>query len=203
MQTRMFIGMICVTALLQGCMSAAVTGAQTIYNRHGIEKNMKDQYIALQVHRKLEIDNKAGEFRNANMTVAAYDGEVLLAGQVPEVWQRQRAEELVKQIPDVKRVYNLIKIASPASTLTLLSDVWLTTKVKAKMIAANDLDGSQVKVVSENGTVYLMGIVPPEQAERAAEIASSTGGVRDVVKMFSYITISKQAYRPILPNTSQ
>ena len=195
MKSGMLIGMIISALLLQGCMSAAVTSAQTVYNRHGIEKNLRDQYITLQAHRRLEIDNQKREFENANITVATYNGDVLLTGQVPETWQRERAGEIVKAIPNVKRVFNLLKIASPSSTLVRLSDVWLTAKVKAKMIASNDLDGSQIKVVSENGTVYLMGIVPPKEADVAVDIASSTEGVAEVVKMFSYMIITRKPLR--------
>jgi len=63
------------------------------------------------------------------------------------------------------------------------------------MIASNDLDGSQIKVVSENGTVYLMGIVPPKEADVAVDIASSTEGVAEVVKMFSYMIITRKPLR--------
>ena len=193
MQTRLVVVFVSLSLLLQGCMNAAVTGAQTVYNRQSLQKNFKDQYISLQAYQKINnVDNK--EFKNANVTVATYNREVLLTGQVPEVWQREKAEALVKKIPDVEKVYNLIKIASPSSTLIRISDAWLTTKVKAKLIASNDVDATQVKVVSENGTVYLMGILPPDQADAAVNIASSTAGVESVVKIFSYITISKRRY---------
>ena len=66
------------------------------------------------------------------------------------------------------------------------SDSWLTTKVKSKLIAYKDIDSTKIKVVTENGVVYLMGLVFPEEGNRAARVTSETKGVRKVVKVFEY-----------------
>lgn len=174
---------------LQGCMNVATSGMQAVYNRHSIEKNLSDQYISMQAYQKLYVDTK--EFKDSNISIATYNGEVLLAGQVPVANQKTQAEAAIKQINDVQEVHNLISVASPSSTLTRMSDAWLTTKVKAKLIASGDVDATQIKVVTENGTVYLMGVLPPEQAEAAVDIASNTDGVASVVKIFSYLRITK------------
>lgn len=174
---------------LQGCVNVATTGAQAVYNRHSIEKKVNDQYISMRAFQALHF--KTEDFNDANISIATYNGEVLLAGQAPTTWQRQKAEHIVRAIPDVKTVYNQIKIASPSSTLTRVSDAWITSKVKAKLIAAEDVDATQIKVVTENGTVYLMGIVPPTDAMAAVEVARQTDGVERVVKIFSYIKITK------------
>ncbi|VVC74932.1 Osmotically-inducible protein Y [Aquicella siphonis] len=175
---------------LQGCMNMATTGAQAVYNRHSIEKNLKDQYLTMQAYQGLYIKTK--KFKNTNIAISTYNQEMLLAGQVPESWQKHEAEKIVKAIPDVGNVYNLIEVQSPSSTLTRISDTWITAKVKTKLIASNDLDASQIKVVTENGIVFLMGILPPDQANAAVEIASNTDGVLSVVKIFSYMKISKK-----------
>lgn len=174
---------------LSGCMNVATTGAQAVYNQHSLKKNLTDQYINMQAFQA--IHHKHQEFKNANISVATYNGEVLLAGEVPEAWQREKVEEVIKKIPDVKEVYNLVQVSSPSSTLTRMSDAWITAKVKAKFIASDDLDATQIKVVTENGTVYLMGILPAEDANIAAQLASETSGVQRVIKIFSYVTISK------------
>lgn len=191
MRTRMFACLVLFGFMLQGCMSTTMTAASTVYNRHSIQKSLNDQYITLQAYQAIDLNNKKKEFKNANVSVAVQNGEVLLVGQVPQRWQLARAEELVSKIPNVKKVYNLLRLASPSSALTRLSDTWLTTKVKGKMIGSNDMDASQVKVVSENGTVYLMGTLPSREASAAVDIARNTEGVTKVVKVFSYITISK------------
>lgn len=168
----------------------AVTGASVVYNRHSLQKNFNDQYIRMKAYQALYM--KTDELKNTHIAISAYRGDILLAGQVPQVWQKNKAAEIVEKIPHVKQVYNLITIDSPSSTLTRLSDAWITTKVKARLIASNDLDASDFKVVTENGTVYLMGTVSPEEANAAVRLASTTDGVEKVVKMFSYLTVTKQ-----------
>lgn len=176
---------------LTGCMNVASSGAQAVYNHHSLEKSFSDQYITLQAYQK--INTKYPAFAHTNITVSTYHGEVLLAGQAPESWQRTRAENIVKQIPNVVRVYNQIQIASPSSSLVRMSDAWITTKVKSQLIASADLDATQVKVVTENGIVYLMGILTPEESVAAVDVASNTKGVLGVVKIFSYMHITKSA----------
>jgi osmotically-inducible protein OsmY len=175
--------------LLGGCTNVAMTGAQAVYNRHSLQKSVNDQYITMEAYKGIQREH--GRFKDANISVATFNGDVLLAGQVPESWQRAQAERIVKHIDNVKHVYNLVTVASPSSALVRISDTWITTKIKAKLIACNDVDATQIKVMTENGTVYLMGILPPSQAQAAVELASETDGVSRVVKIFSYIRISK------------
>jgi len=174
---------------LQGCMNVATTSAEAVYNRHSIEKNLKDQYLTYQAYRAIYFDNDM--FKNANITVSTYNREVLLAGQAPHEWQKRKAHTLVSNIPDIKHLYNLIEVQSPSSSLTRISDAWITTKVKAKLLASNEVDASKVKVITENGRVFLMGIVLPEQADAAVDLAGNTEGVLSVVRVFSYMKISK------------
>ena len=175
--------------LLQGCMNAAVSGAQVVYNRHALQRNLHDQYVTMRVYKALKVDDD--RFNGTNISISTYNNEVLLAGQVQNAQQREEAFRIAKEIPHVSQVYNLITVASPSSTLTKLSDAWVTAKIKAQLIASNDVDATQIKVTTENGTVYLMGIVEPNEAQAAVDIASTTEGVERVVKAFSYIRISK------------
>jgi osmotically-inducible protein OsmY len=105
--------------------------------------------------------------------------------------QRVQIENIVKKIPGVREIHDVVTLSTPSSALTRVSDTWITTKVKTKLIAMDDVDPSQIKVVTENGVVYLMGIVMPEQADIAVDLARTTQGVQSVVKVFSYIRISK------------
>lgn len=186
---NLFILCLMLAMPLSGCFNIATTGAEAVYNRHSIQKNLKDHYLTMQAYRSLYFETD--EFNNANISISTYDREILLTGQAPSLIQKYKAEYRVKQIPDVKKIYNLIAVQSPSSALTRVSDAWITTKVKAKLLASNDVDATQVKVVTENGTVYLMGTLLPEQADAAAEVASQTDGVLSVVKMFYYMKISK------------
>ena len=176
--------------LLTSCVNVATTGAQAVYNRRNLQRNFNDQYTSMRIYQA--VTHKSNQFKDANISVATYNGEVLLAGQVPEAWQKLKVEQIAKSMPDVTRVYNFVTVASPSSTLVRLSDSWITTKVKAKLIASDDVDASQIKVVTENGTVYLMGVILPDDADAAIDVASNTDGVQSVVKIFSYIKISKK-----------
>lgn len=180
---------IIICAPLMACSSVAMSGAQAVYNRQSIQKSINDQYITVQAYQAI---HKDPILKEANIAVATQNGEVLLAGQTPTESERQAAERIVKKIPNVEEVYNHIRIAGPSSALKQISDTWITAKVKAKLIASNDLDATQIKVVTENGTVYLMGLLRPSEARAAYDIASETDGVEKVIKMFSYMRISKQ-----------
>lgn len=186
-----FLFLIVCMLSLQSCMNIATTGAEAVYNRHSIQKNLHDQYLTMQAYRALYFETD--KFKNANIIVSTYHGEMLLAGQTPWLWQKSRAEEIVRHNTDVEKIYNLITVKAPSSSLTRVSDAWITTKIKTKFLASNDMDASQVKVITENGTVYLMGILLPEHAEAAVDLARNTVGVQRVVKIFSYMRISKKA----------
>ncbi|HTM63760.1 MAG TPA: BON domain-containing protein [Gammaproteobacteria bacterium] len=188
MKMQIFI-VIFMTGLMAACAAnVAVTGAQAAYNHKSLQKKISDQYISMQATHELNRPS----FNNTNIDVATVGGEVLIAGQVPEVWQKEEAEARIKRIEGVSRVYNMLSIASPSSSMVRASDAWITAKVKSKMIASDDLDVSRVKVVTERGTVFLMGTVLPEEADAAIDIASNTDGVAAVVKMFNYMKIVKK-----------
>ncbi len=190
LSTIRFSAMLLLLGGLTGCMNVATTSAQAIYNQHSLRKSLNDQYITMQAFQA--IHHKTTQFADANITISTYNGDMLLAGQVPMAWQREKLDQIAKSIPDVKEVHNLVTVSSPSSALTRMSDAWITAKVKAKLIASSDLDATQVKVITENGTVYLMGILPPDEAQAAVDLASETAGVQSVVKVFYYLTISKK-----------
>ena len=174
---------------LCGCVNAAITGAQTIYNRHNIQANLNDQFISMKAQQAIYLRN--AQFKDTNVSVATFHGVVLLAGQAPKPSQKIEIEQLVKKIDGIKELHNQITTSPPSSAIIQASDTWITAKIKAKLIAMNDIDPNLIKVVTENGTVYLMGILPPEQADIAVDLARTTEGVQNVVKVFQYLRISK------------
>ena len=177
------------SSTLSSCMNAAMTGAQVVYDRHNLQKKLNDNYITMRAYRSIYADTK--KFKDTNVSVSTFNNVVLLAGQVPKPDMRNQIEKIVQKIPDIHEIHNLITVSNPVSTLTQISDTWITTKIKAQLIAANEIDPSKIKVITENGTVYLIGIIPPEQAQQAVQIARTTSGVQNVIKVFSYLRISK------------
>mgnify|MGYP006116556105 FL=1 len=117
----------------------------------------------------------------------SYNTVVLLTGETPTNALRQKALELVKSIDKVTHVYNEITIAAPSSMVSRTSDSYITTKVKTQMFANKNLIGIEIKVATDKGVVYLMGIVSRAESEIATEIARQTGGAQKVVKLFQYI----------------
>jgi osmotically-inducible protein OsmY len=175
---------------LSGCLNVATTGAQVVYNHRNLKRDFDDHLITMRTFQALYVDDD--RFKNTHIAFSTFHGEVLLVGQVSKKWQRTQAERIVRNIPDVKKIYNLIVVATPSSVMTHMRDTWITSKVSARLISSDDIDATQIKVVTENGIVYLMGIVPPHEAVAAMSLASATDGVNRVVNVFSYIHIDKK-----------
>lgn len=192
MEFKNFLFIIITCSYLSSCttgLSVATSGAQAVYNRHTLKKTIDDHYITMQANRKIYCDTD--KYNNTNISFSTFNKKVLLTGEIPTLSERKEVEEIVKNIEGVERVYNLTTLSPPSSTLSRMSDTWITAKVKAKLIASNDVDPSNIKVITENGTVYMMGVVPPEEADAAVEIARRIDGVQNVVKVFYYLRISK------------
>ena len=129
-------------------------------------------------------DKELDEQTHINIT--SYNTAVLVTGESPVDEMRQKIVSIVSAVDKVKHVYNEITIAAPSSMVSRSSDVYITTKVKTKLFADKILSGLVIKVNTEKGVVYLMGIVSQKEAEIATNIARETGGVQKVVKLFQY-----------------
>lgn len=140
------------------------------------------------IESRADRDIKASDpgFAAAHIVVVSHNGVVLLAGEVPSEELKQKAGEVVEHMELVKSVHNELEIG-PATSLSKRSDdTWITTKVKTKMIAHGGIDVGLINVTTENGVVFLMGIVPQAQADAAVEATQSVSGVKKIVKVFEY-----------------
>jgi osmotically-inducible protein OsmY len=126
-------------------------------------------------------------FDDSHLNIVSYNGYVLLAGQVSSEALKSKATEVVRKIRGVRRIYNELEVAAPSSGMTRTSDTWITTKVKSFLLGSSDIEGNRVKVVTENGVVYLMGLVTRAEAQRITDEASDISGVQKVVKLFELI----------------
>ncbi|WP_413663022.1 BON domain-containing protein [Microbulbifer sp. CNSA002] len=132
--------------------------------------------------------NKAHpDLKTSNININSFNGVVLLTGQVPSQELRLLAGRTAEQVQNVRQVYNEIQVRGKVTLLASTSDTWLTTKVKSNLFANKEVDSGRIKIVTENGVVYLMGLLTPAEAERAAEVTRSVGGVQKVVKAVEYI----------------
>jgi osmotically-inducible protein OsmY len=142
-----------------------------------------------------QIDDEAIELRaaarlreafgdNVHLNVTSYNRQVLMTGEVPSDATRQRAEQIVGAVDNVRVIVNELAIMPPTSLTQRSNDVLITGKVRASFVDASDLQANAFKVVTERGVVYLMGRVTQREAERATLIARQIGGVAKVVRIF-------------------
>ena len=176
-------------ATLAGCAplilgGAAVGTAMMATDRRSSGSQIEDEAIELRAASRLR--EVLGE--RAHVSVTSYNRQVLLTGEVPSDAARQQAEQVVGRVDNVRGVANELAVM-PASSLTQRSaDTLITGQIRASYVDAADLQSNAFKVVTERGTVYLMGRVTQREAERGTQIARQIGGVNKVVRMFEVLT---------------
>ncbi|MGZ5660129.1 MAG: BON domain-containing protein [Usitatibacter sp.] len=126
-------------------------------------------------------------FNGAHVNATSYNRRVLLTGEAPDEDAKKRIEEAVRGIQNVKEVTNELQVAGASSLASRGNDALVTSNVKARMVNNGKFSPQHVKVVTEAGVVYLMGIVSQQEGDAAVEIARTTSGVNRVVKVFEYV----------------
>ncbi len=127
-------------------------------------------------------------FRQTNVDIISHNGVVLLTGQVPSEELKSRATQIASEASTkIKRIHNELEISGSSSFLTRSSDTWIATKVRTLMLTNSDVPSDQVRVITENGAVYLMGMIDQSQGDHAANLARNVSGVIRVVKVFEYL----------------
>jgi osmotically-inducible protein OsmY len=171
---------------LQGCVTAAAVGAGTVAlmveDRRTTGTYVEDESIEWKV---IALVNN--EFQSAHVNGTSYNRRVLLTGQVPTEAMKKAVEDRVKALPQVAGVVNELAVAGNASLTSRGSDSLTTTNVKTRMVGNGKFSVNHVKVVTEDGIVYLMGMVTQPEADAAVDIARSTSGVQRVVKAFEIL----------------
>ncbi len=179
--------------LLGGCVGAAVVGvgagALMIADRRASEVYIADQGLELRAASR--ISEKYGDRVHVNAT--SYNRMVLLTGEVPTAEIKADVEKIAAGVTDVKSVANELAIAGPSGFGTRSNDSYITSKVKARFIDAGKFSAHVVKVVTEAGVVFLLGIVTQAEADAAVDIARTTAGVLKVVRVFEIISPEKAA----------
>ena len=187
--TRTLILLATLVPVLAGCVGAAVVGAGAagalIYaDRRQAETIMSDEGIEIRASSR--ISEKFGDRVHVNVT--SYNRTVLLTGEVPDTNAKAEIEKIAAGVPNVKAISNELQVGALTSLQNRSNDSYLTSKVKARFVDANQFATNHVKVVTENGVVYLMGMVKQREAASAVEIARTTAGVLKVVRVFEVIS---------------
>lgn len=165
----------------------AVTGASLAHDRRTTGTVIDDQMIELKAYNAL--DEVPALKTQAHINVTSFNGVVLLSGQVPGATLKAQASEQVRGIEKVRLVHNELLIAAPSSMASRSADGLITTRVKTALfgVKIDGFDPTRVKVVTENGVVFLMGLVTRAEAEAATERTRTIGGVQKVVRLFEYL----------------
>ena len=175
--------------LLQGCATAIITGAATgvslVHDRRTTGAVIDDQGVEFKA--ALAIFNNKDIYEQSHINVTSYNGIILITGETLTEQLKQQVYDLVRVIPKVRTIHNELIIAAPSSLPSRSSDAWITSKVKAKITSDRQIDPFYIKVVTEHGIVYLMGIVNQSESDRAVSITSNSAGVQRVVKIFEYL----------------
>lgn len=183
-----------VSTSLTGCfpllLGGAMVGGAAVYtDRRTSGIQLEDEAIELKASNRLR--NELGE--RARVSVVSYNRLVLLTGEVSGEADKAVVGRVVSGIDNVRSIVNEVTVVSAQPTNTVASDALVTSKVKASLVDSKDIFAQSVKVVTERGTVYLMGRVTEREANRATEIARGVSGVDKVVRVFEIITEAELA----------
>lgn len=191
----LFAAMAAVTAL-QGCAPMAAVGGVgvgvMVNDRRTSGTQIDDEGIELRGSNR--ISDRFGD--KAHVNVISFNRSVLLTGEVSNEATKAEIEKIVAGVTNVRGVTNEIAVAGSSALSARANDSYLTSKVKARFVDANYFNPFHVKVVTENSTAYLIGIVTEQEAKLATDIARTTGGVRKVVRLFEYCKTTDDACRP-------
>jgi osmotically-inducible protein OsmY len=199
---RALLVSLAISGVLGGCVAvvggAVAGGTMMAVDRRTTGTQMDDQTI--DVRASNAIAAVMGD--RAHVSASSYNRVVLLTGEVPTEADRAKVEAAVAKVENVRAVVNELAVMPNSSFSQQSNDTLITGKVKAGFVDAKELQVASMKVVTERGVVYLMGRVTETEANVAANVARSVGGVQKVVKVFEIITAAELAAMPVPPSTS-
>jgi osmotically-inducible protein OsmY len=182
-------GIFMLASALQSCAVATVVavtaGATMVADRRTFSKQIDDQSIEFVAHN--ELNKQKALSKNTNLHVVSMNGTVLVIGQAPNSYLRDLAIKTIQDVPDIVTIHNQVRIGSTTAITTQSNDIWLTSKVKSALLANGEVNAKDIKVVTENSEVFLLGLVTQQEADIVVEIARNINGVSRVFKAFEYI----------------
>lgn len=178
---------------LSGCFTAVAAGTATTvavsHDRRSAGTVVDDRMLELRVLAK--INEMLKNDPDSHLSAVAYNSSILLVGQASNDSFKHDVESAIRDIAGVGRIYNEITIDEVISPLVRSKDTWITTKVKGNMVLERYFDSTRVKVVTENGIVYLLGLVTQKEEDLAVDLARHVDGVKKVITLFEYIADSE------------
>lgn len=194
---KLALSALTVCLLLNACAPVLIgAGAGAAYtsfeDRRRAGVLIDDEGIELRASNRLH--DRFGD--KGHVSVTSYNRMMLITGEVPDTRTREDVERLLRAIPGVRGVNNELDISGASSLGARTNDAFITSKVKARFLDARRFNPIHVKVVTENGVVFLLGIVTEVEANSAVNLARTMSGVRKVVKVFEYCKPTDELCRP-------
>lgn len=183
------ITLLCAALLLQGCaavlVGSAAVATKSATDARTVGTQVDDGTLALRVANALASNSDIQAQSHINET--AYQGKVLLTGQAPNQQIADQAKQLALKVDGCTEVYNEIRIGPKVSLGVASNDAWITTKIRSQLLASDKVKSSSLKVTTENGEVFLMGLVTSAEGAAAADIASRVSGVKHVITVYTAV----------------
>lgn len=184
------IAVLCTALLLQGCIGAVVVGSAAVATKTATDPRtvgtqVDDGTLEARVTNALSKDAQIK--KETRIVATAYQGKVLLTGQSPSTELSERAKQIVVGVDGATEVYNEIRQGQPVTLGRASMDTWITTKIRSQLLTSDAVKSSNVKVTTENGEVFLLGLVTPAEGKAAAEVASKVSGVKHVTTAFTSV----------------
>ena len=187
--------------LLQGCVPAvigagAAAGVMTAHDRRSTGAQADDEGLEWKAAQQIPENDQA----NAHVNFTAFNHRLLITGEVPSEEARNAIGERVGKLDGVKEVFNETVVGAASSLSTRTNDSYVTSKVKARLVDEKTLSANHIKVVTEAGIVYLMGIVTEREGKVAVAVTRTTAGVRKVVNLTEVISDAEAKRLQTLPS---
>lgn len=177
--------------MLQGCFplvaSGATAGVLAAVDRRSVGTQTDDETIEWKASARIR--ENLGDRAHVNIT--SYNHKPLLTGETFTEEAKAEVERIVKGIPGVESTYNELVVAPTSSFSARSNDAFITSKIKSRSLDNGKFNPVHVKVVTEAGVAFLLGMVTQAEADAAIEVARTTAGVRKVVNLMEIITLSK------------
>lgn len=187
--------------LLQGCVPAvigagAAAGVMTAHDRRSTGAQADDEGLEWKAAQQIPENYQA----NAHVNFTAFNRRLLITGEVPSEEAQNAIGERVGKLEGVKEVFNETVVGAASSLSSRTNDSYVTSKVKARLVDEKTLSANHIKVVTEAGIVYLMGIVTEREGKVAVAVTRTTAGVRKVVNLTEVIGDAEAKRLQTLPS---
>ena len=165
-------------------VSTAFSGAGVIYDRRHVGNVIDDKTLTFKAYQEIKKDRK--NWLKSNITINSYNNVLLVSGQAPNKEYINFMSKQLAKLPNVKYIHNVVEVNKPINFSTQAIDTWITAKINFSMLKTKGIDLTRVKIITENGSVFLMGLVDSNEAAIASKIASEISGVKKVVEIFEF-----------------